>query len=138
MTLQLRKAVEQRRGQVEADRAIQGGHMVAEGIIDLLGTGEVTVEVPFPVTFVEMPIVLGGGIVGVNQRIVPGEFPTVDVQVLRFDEIINPATPDSPRYRGCTLIIVVEGAADDEDTYKSHAWWTARGRALTNPVTGAV
>lgn len=135
---QLRRALEQRRGTVERDRAIQGGPYVVDGIIELRGTGEVTVPVAFPVTFIEKPILVGGGGVADNQRIVPGEFPEWKVGVLRWDRVTHPDTPDTPTYRGCTLVIVVSGAEDDEDTFLSEAYFTARGRALTNPIVGGL
>lgn len=134
----IRRALEQRRGQVERDRAVAGGKMIVEGVIDLLGTGEATVDISFPVVFTEMPIVLGGGAVATNQAIVDGEFPTFQVSVLRWDEIVNPAAPDSPTYRGCTLLIVVTGARDDEDTFQSHAFFSARGTALHNPIVAGI
>lgn len=134
--MSIRRALESRRGEVERSRSVQGGMYVVDGIIDLRGTGEATVDVKFPVTFIEMPIILGGGAVAPNQRIVPGEFPSWRVGVRAWELAINPETPDSPTYKGCTLVIVVDGASADETTFQSHAFWTARGRALTNPIVG--
>lgn len=138
MSGDLRRSLETRRGDVERDRAIAGGIYVVDGVIDLLGTGEVTVDVSFPVTFTEMPFVTGGGAAAPNQRIVPGEFPTWRVGVRAWDLIINPAAPDNPRYKGCTLVVVVDGSAADAATFKSFAFWMARGRALTNPIVGGL
>lgn len=131
----LRRGLERRRGTVERARANEGGVYIVEGIIELVGIGEVTVDVRFPVTFVQKPILLGNGGVAENQRIVPGSFPTWDVGVLRWDRIYGSDTPDTPRYRGARLIVVVTGAFEDETTFESEAYWSARGRALTNPIT---
>lgn len=138
MARDLRTALEARRGEVERDRAVAGGHWVAEGIIELLGTGETTVDVKFPVKFVERPLVFGGGGAVDNQRIVTGEFPIWQVGVLRWNRTTRPDVPDSPMYIGATLVIVVTGAVDDEATFQSEAWWMARGRALTNPTVGGL
>lgn len=132
----IRRAIESRRGTVERSRAMTGGIYVVDGIIELVGVGEVTIDVSFPVTFIEMPIVIGGGGVAENQRIVAGEFPSWRVGVRQWDLRIDPAFPDSPTYRGCNLVIVVDGARDDENTFQSRAFWMARGRALTNPIVG--
>lgn len=134
MSGDLRRALEARRGEVERDRGMSGGIYIVEGIVDLLGTGEVIVDVLFPVTYVEKPLVFGGGGVADNQRVIPGEFPRWDVGVHRWNRGAQPDTPDSPTYYGCSLLIIVEGAIDDEDTFQSEAYWTARGRALTNPI----
>lgn len=132
----IRRALESRRGEVERSRSVAGGIYVVDGIIDLRGTGEATIDVKFPVTFTEMPIVLGGGAVSPNQRIVPGEFPSWRVGVREWVLDIPADTPDSPTFKGCTLVVIVDGARDDEDTFQSYAFWMARGRALTNPIVG--
>lgn len=113
-----------------------GGVYVVEGVIELRGTGEATIDVTFPVTFTEMPVVLGGGGVAPNQRIIAGEFPSWRVGVRQWDLEIPADTPDSPTYKGANLVIIVDGASDDEDSFESFAFWSARGRALTNPIVG--
>jgi hypothetical protein len=130
----IRRALEARRGEVERSRSVAGGIYVVEGIIELWRVGEATVDVRFPVTFVEMPVVIGGGGVSPNQRIVPGEFPTWRVGVREWDIDIPVDTPDSPTYKGCTLVIVVDGARDDQTIFQSFAFYQASGRALTNPT----
>ena len=134
----IRRALESRRGEVERSRSVAGGMYVIDGIISLTGTGEATVDVKFPVTFIEMPVVVGGGGVAPNQRIVPGEFPSWRVGVREWDIVISDDVPDSPTYRGCTLVVLVDGARDDETSFQSFAFWMARGRALTNPIVGGL
>lgn len=138
MANNIRRSIESRRGTVERSRAVAGGVYTVDGIIDLTGTGELTVDVLFPVTFTEMPILVGGGGVAPNQRILPNEFPTWSVGVRDWNLGIDPDFPDMPTFKGATLIIIVTGATADSTTFQSRAFWTARGRALTNPTVSAL
>lgn len=138
MTADLRRALEQRRGVVERARAVEGDAYFVEQVILLVGVGEATIDVKFPVEFVEKPLLTGGGGAGDNQRIIPGAHPNWRVGVLRWDIVEHPEAPDSPGYRGCTLLINCEGAREDETTFQSEAYWCAQGRALTNPIVGGL
>lgn len=138
MTKDIRRALESRRGDVERQREVTGGLYTVEGTIACVGTGEATLDVKFPVTFLDRPRVYANGGASDNQRIVPGEFPTWNAGVLWFVRVEDPQFPDSPLYVGARLIVVISGAIDDEATFESEIWWMARGKALTNPTTGGL
>jgi hypothetical protein len=129
----LQKALEDRRGDVERSRAMDGGFFVVEGFHPCVGTGEATVDVTFPVKFYEMPIPEGGGMVGENEVIVPGSFPEWQVGVLRWELEKNHI--GNLLYVGAQLVIVVHGQGVG---FRSIAWWRMTGRALTNPVVGGL
>lgn len=135
MSIPLRQALDTRRSEVERIRSVTGGEHLVKGRIELRGVGEITVDVKFPVMFTEMPVVVGGGGVGENQIIRASQFPSWKVGVHRWLRETDPSIPDTPVYKGCTLVIVVEGAWQDYATFESFAFWTASGRALTNPIT---
>jgi hypothetical protein len=134
----IRQAFEHRRGEVERGRAVEGGVFIVEGVIALTGTGEATVDVNFPVRFIEKPVLVGGGGAADNQRIVVGEYPRWNVGVLRWHRVIDEEFPDQPTYKGCTLLIIVEGATQDATTFLSEAYWSARGKALNNPIVAGL
>lgn len=137
MSANIRTALENRRGTVERARSVEGGMFVVTGLIDLVGVGEATVDVNFPVTFTRKPSLVGSGEVGENEVIVPGAFPEISVGVRRWNRVIRADHPDDPWYDGANLVVVIRGVADDA-TFVWAATWMAIGPALTNPIVGGL
>lgn len=132
----IRASLERRRGDVERARAIEGGPYAVEGLIRLIGTGEIMAPVLFPVTFTKLPVLDGGGFTDDGQIITPGLRPEWKVNVHRWDTITRPGHPGVLWYRGATLVIILDGGSGT--TFRSTAWWRAAGPALMNPIVGGL
>lgn len=99
------------------------------GLFYVMGTGEATQEIKFPVRYVERPVCTFGAEVAPDSNITDGGFPTYSVTVGGWElEEINAA---QILYVGATLFIVTAGAIGQ------NLWihWSARGRAITSPYS---
>lgn len=121
--------LEQRRTDVERIEGMAGAVHNVAGFIELSDVGEVTVEVNFPVRFIERPAFSFGAEMGENQQILPGQFPTAYGMVLRWNFGIREET-GAKFYDGATLIIVSKGAPQQRIVFH----WQMEGRALRNPL----
>lgn len=120
------------------NRDVRAAEHVIKGRTKVLGVGEATVEVRFPVVYLEAPTFTFGGELAEGSILSPGEFPTVSAIVSRWqvDEPDLDLFGQTMRihYRGATLAIVTTGPADT-DVYLH---WTFTGRAISNPGTGSL
>jgi hypothetical protein len=128
----IRAALSRREGTTTRTAQIAPGEFRVFGFVDLIGTGEVDVDVNFPVSFVDLPVITGSGIMAEGQSLVAGEYPIWNVggASLVYDE-----KPGGSRlYRGARLAIVCSG----HEGMLSTATWIAQGRALVNPARPSV
>jgi hypothetical protein len=100
-----------------------------------VGAGEATVNVDFPVWFVEKPSMSFGGEFEKNEYLVERRFPTVSVVVVEW-KIALPDRPGGGWYVGAILATVTTGRREQR------VWvhWQAEGKAIRNPSvhTGAI
>ncbi len=121
--------IEQRRGQVERGRSVEGRVHRVIGSVSLNGAGEVLVDVNFPVWFQEVPNMSFGGEMVENEPIVAGRFPTISVVVKSW---VKQKRDLADYYAGATLIVVSTGQTNQ----RMIAHWAAEGKALRNPLGG--
>lgn len=96
------------------------------------GSGEVAVDVYFPVTFTEEPVMTFGGALDLNEPLEDGNFPTVSCVVAKFLKKEKQQGEDAGLYYvGATLAIVTTGRADQF----MNVHWVAEARAFQNPDT---
>lgn len=129
--LRLRRALDEKRSDVAKMGEVQGGVFQVYGSVDLTGIGGTTVEVNFPVTFLEEPNMVFGYRFGTNQAVVDGTFPRLDAAVVRYVEV--KANDESPRYRGAFIMVYVSAEVAAEQFLTTFNW-LATGRALVNPI----
>ena len=123
---------------VARNREVRAAEHVIKGRTKVLGVGETTVEVRFPVIYLETPTFTFGGELAEGSSLTAGQFPTVSAVVSRW----NVDEPDLElfgqtmriHYRGAILAIVTTGPTNT-DVYLH---WAFTGRALTNPGTGSL
>lgn len=99
------------------------------GRILVVGTGEVSVDVPFPVAFAERPIFNFGGELDENHRATAGVYPTVSAVVVNWDKKGELPGVDG-RYIGSSLAIVTSGVEGQQ------MWihYSFEGKAIRNPI----
>lgn len=129
-SLDVSRAMEQRRGTVERGKSIQGREFSIHGFIDCYGAGEALQDVNFPVAFQERPAMSFGGELAVNQTLEDGNFPTINIMTRSWQTILRDG---ATYYTGATLIIVATGPT----TMGYTAHWQATGKALVNPLNDA-
>jgi len=122
---------------LQRNRDVLPAEYVIKGRTRVLGLGEATVDIRFPVIYIEPPIFQFGGELAEGSSLVQGTFPTISAIVSQW-EIDEPDLDlfgQSLRiwYRGATLAIVTTGPPDT-DVYLH---WTFTGRAVSNPVAGS-
>lgn len=117
-------------------QGFQGRQLEVVGLIEIVGAGEATVDVSFPVRFVEHPSFSFGGEMVENSAITAGQHPTISIMVLRW--MTEEATPgtleqDQQIFVGASLIIVTTGIPDQ----RQRAHFQVRGRGIVSPVGAA-
>lgn len=120
--------LEDRRGTVSRIEAQSGEVFRVQGLFHYDGAGEASVEVNFPVWFIEHPFPTFGGELAPNQSPTAGEFPTVSVVVLGWKMQDYPGGVSY--YIGAYLGVVTTGPADQ----KMLVSWQVEGKALNNPI----
>lgn len=103
---------------------------VLSGQIQINGSGDSIVNIPFPIQFSQKPILSFGGDLEHGQSVTIGSLPTVSMIVTRWDIVGSP--PLQLFYQGATVAIVTSGV-DDQIMY---AHYTFTGVALSNPTNG--
>lgn len=126
MAIPAQRPFESRRSDINQQQAIEVAPTTLTGFVTIQGAGETTVDVTFPVWYIEEPGMFFGGSLGPNQSTEGGNLPTVSVVVLFWrTTFVDPST----YYNGARLAVVTTGRGDQE--MKVH--WHAEGRAITNP-----
>lgn len=95
----------------------------------VMGTGEATFDVSFPVLFSERPYFQFGGELDDNYRVESGSFPTVSAVIVGWKKEGEIERAFDGRYSGATLAVRTTG------TEGQQMWvhWTFESRALRNP-----
>ena len=103
------------------------------GRVLLIGSGEATVDIPFPVYFVERPIFGFGGEMDDNFRVEALSFPTISAIVVDWVRVkaIENVTPGY--YESATVAAVTTGQSDQQ------IWlhYSFEAQAIRNPITTA-
>lgn len=121
---------------ISANQDVQATTHVVNGNSLIVGTGEVLIDVRFPVAFIKAPSVTTGGELSAESIAVPGQFPTLSAVVNQWyieDPDLDLYGGSLRRYyRGAVMACVVTGPG----TQKMLLHWTFSGMALTNPGAG--
>lgn len=123
----LRAALSAHAGTTARARQVLPGIYFEYGAVQLDGTGEVDHDISFPVPFVDMPVVLGGGALQEGETLHAGQYPIISATPASWS--VRELPGGSRLYLGCRLAIVVTG----HDRMQSIATWMAIGPALVNP-----
>lgn len=99
------------------------------GRVQIIGTGECSVDVDFPVTFAELPAVSFGWELAKLQtsKLLGGYLPSANVGIASWKTV--PKVAGLFHYTGCVLIVT---AVNNPHYMWIH--WHAEGRAFQNPV----
>lgn len=100
----------------------------ATGFVTVQGTGEASLDVYFPVWYVERPGISFGCELDAGHSAVEGSFPTASVVVGRW--ITETRGDLSTWYRGAHLLIVTTGT----EGHQVIIHWHAEGKAMVNPL----
>lgn len=120
-----------RRGTINRIESMTGKVHRVQGFFTLTGAGELSVEVDFPVWFIENPICSFGGELAANEFPEAGFYPTVSVVVLAWKKEDRPG--DVSYFSGAHLGAVTTGKAGQ--VLVVH--WQMEGKALRNPLGDA-
>lgn len=101
------------------------------GFEKVVGTGETSTEVAFPVWFTERPSMSFGAELDENDFAEDTKFPTVSVVVLSWNKNLTERIGGG-YWVGATLAIVTNGRAYPTQRFVVH--WQAEGRAIRNPA----
>lgn len=128
----LNKASERRRGELVRNTNIRAAPHVIPGFKELLGAGEILIEVTFPVRFIQIPVFTYGASLAPGTQLVDGSYPVVSAvvaywQVKRLDE---GEEVSREHFTGAELAVTASGPTDQRLLLN----WQFSGMALTNPV----
>lgn len=123
----MRNPFEQRRADLDRIDSMMVKVHTVTGWLDVTNAGEASVDVNFPVWFIEKPGFYFGGELADGFSPVETDFPTISVMVLRWDIETRGL---GEYWVGATLGVVTTGAADQKVTVH----WHMEGKALRNPV----
>lgn len=124
--------LEERRWDVSRAAQLAPKPTRVSGRVLVVGSGEATVSVKFPVRFLEEPIMNFGWVLGENQSLESGNFPFVSVGAFNWQRTEKMQNANvGYTYHGCSLAIALTGQEEQQ------VWvhWTATGRAFRNPDT---
>jgi hypothetical protein len=124
-----RPLLEQKRYSVQRIEAMTVRPTRLQGRTQILGVGEVSFDVEFPVKFVEVPILSFGGELDKTSVVTATTFPTISVCVIEWENE-EARLGDDGLFVGATLAVVTGGNPGQS------IWvhWTFDGKALRNPV----
>lgn len=121
--------LEDRRGTVNRVESMSGRDHFVQGHLTLAGAGEASIEVRFPVWFIEKPIFTFGGELAEGESPTQTKYPTISAVVLRW--ILQEYPGDIHYWSGAILGAVSTGIP--EQNLVLH--WQFQGRALRNPTS---
>jgi hypothetical protein len=100
--------------------------------IYLTGIGEVVLDVPFPVVYIERPGFTSGLTLDANEIVEAGNFPTLSAFVIRHQVEQKKGENVGYFYRQATLGVKLTGVTDQRSIITAHFF----GKAFRNPTTG--
>lgn len=99
------------------------------GRVLVVGAGEASVDIEFPIVFCEMPIFNFGAALADGHSPLAGSFPTISAVVSTWE--IEGAGPGvTGRYTACGLAIVA-GGQEDQQMWLHYSF---EGKAIRNPL----
>lgn len=128
--------LQRRRGIVEKAQALESRVHRIEGTLKTGGLGNGSVEVAFPVWFLDRPSWSDGWELEPSQALEVNNFPQVHVGVASW--IMHTPIPHVSYYVGAVLAVLVTAGRGDQ---KLIIHWQAQGKALRSPrsdTTGSV
>jgi hypothetical protein len=120
---------ENRRAEVDRQDAMGISNHRISGFLTVLGAGEVAVDVPFPLWFVEKPAFSFGGELAEGHSAEALNMPTVSCVVLRW---ATQTREMATYWTGANLAVVTTGKED----HSMVVHWHMEGKAFVNPVAG--
>jgi hypothetical protein len=134
--LGLNGASERRRGDLVRDANIRSTTHVVSGFREIVGYGEVLIDVGFPVSFIQTPMFVNGTAMAAGSPLVEGSYPVVSAIVAYWD-IREPdleLTGSTARkfYKGAQIALTATGVADQRLIFS----WQFTGMAIANPLSG--
>ena len=141
---------ERRRSNISRDIDALGTEHVLKGRSQLQGSGEATVEVNFPITFIEPPnFTFGAELAAGAGGVIPGQFPIVSAIVSTWT-LFDPdraedqsgnglvfgstSIPLRRWYRGAEIACIITG----RETQNAYIHWQFSGTAIANPVNSDI
>lgn len=128
----LSQAVRFREDDRDRSRQSQMAIMVVEAQTKIAGSGEVAIDIKFPVVFAEKPHLSFGHELGPNQSPEATNFPVCSVTVLRWTT--RELTDQRTFYVGATIGVVALG----RENMRSVVHTTFRALAFRDPTMGPV
>ncbi len=138
---------EKRRWAVANSRDILGTEHVIKGRTQLQGSGEATINLTFPVLFIEPPTFTFGAELAIGSVLAPGQFPIISCCISAWGANgEGPFRPDAPSelaiaagaadtsIREYYLGAIVACVATGPSAQNVYIHWTFTGVALTNPI----
>lgn len=122
------EAIEIRRGEIERLRGAGSQYYKVTGEIQVNGTGEGAITVPFPIFFVGKPALSIGHELGPGQPYTSGNFPVCSTTVLRWEEKIR--DDGTVLYAGALFGIVTSGPVGQVVIVQ----WHVEGIGIRNPI----
>ncbi len=116
----------QRLGELQRSASMEISPRRAMGEVTVVGAGEASVDVNFPVWFTEKPSFSFGGELAEGHSPEATNFPTISVMVLSW---VTEERGYTIYYVGAKLGIVTTGVA----SHSVIAHWAAEGKAMQNP-----
>ena len=100
------------------------------GRVLVIGTGEVTVDVPFPVNFIERPVFNFGGELDENHRATAGKYPTISAVVTTWTKVKEVVGSTDGYYTGASVAVVTSGQTGQQ------LWlhYSFEAKAVSNPL----
>jgi len=127
----VRRSLERR----AAEQIMAGDRTMArvqvESRVDISGSGEVSVEIDFPVVYSAKPIFTFGGELDDNQTAEETNYPVISVMVVRWKTVERPE--DRTFYVGATVAIVALG----KENQRAIAHCLFEGLAFRDPTIGS-
>lgn len=121
--------LEDRRGTVNRVESMSGRPHRVQGHFTMNGAGEASIEVRFPVWFIEKPIFTFGGEMVEGESPTQTQYPTISVVVHRW--ILQEYPGDIHYFSGAILGPVSTGT----EAQKLLVHWQCEGKALRNPTS---
>lgn len=124
----LQVALDTRRRDVDRIDSMLVDRCVVEGTFKMLGSGEGSIDINFPVQFIEKPIFNSGYELESGHAPSSGEVPTCTATVIDWKTVKRPG--DALYYVGCRVVVRTTG----NSTLESHVHVYFHGKHLKNPV----
>lgn len=126
-----RGIIEQRRADLERIDAMSVKVTTLTGRVQLIGQGELSIDIPFQYLFSEKPVVTCGIELEENHSPLTGFFPQHHIGVAGWDRVGEVDGAFDGYYRGMTLEVWIAG----QEGQVLWVHWIAIGKALSNPVS---